>query len=332
MKNRTRVGLIGYYGFGNYGDELFRHVLNAELKSCDVSIGYRHNSDGTINYDTLGRDIATKDVLLIGGGDLVIPYALSHLYWREEYLARPVVIYGVGVPKWGGYDADVVFKMREFFQHPSVHRVVARDLESREWIETHLKPSVQVEAAPDIVCSYNPPDVTPEPKSFGIVLRHQSAGLNRDSVKMIVSTAQEFGFRNKVIVLGTGSTKRDDLATVLDLDLGHVDIILRDSEESLTKELLKCSRVASMKFHGCVVAMANGVPSLALSSANKFKNFYEEVGRPEWVSGLGADGLESKLREVLGASDFEFPTSIRNDAQKSLGELDRYLMQFGAAA
>ena len=86
-----------------------------------------------------------------------------------------------------------------------------------------------------------------------------------------------------------------------------------------------------MKFHGCVVAMANGVPALALSAANKFKNFYGEVGRSSWVTTLGAEDLEVKLREVLAAPSFEFPAAIRAEAQRSLNDLDSYLSQFGSA-
>ncbi len=60
------------------------------------------------------------DAFVIGGGDLVIPWQLSGLYWREEYLAKPVILNSVGVPRWGGYDRDVTRKMREFVSHENV--------------------------------------------------------------------------------------------------------------------------------------------------------------------------------------------------------------------
>lgn len=66
-------------------------------------------------------------MIMIGGGDLVIPWQKSELYWRTEYLQRPTFLFGVGVPAWGGHRADVVQATSDFMQHPNVRRVVARD-------------------------------------------------------------------------------------------------------------------------------------------------------------------------------------------------------------
>ena len=98
-----RVGLVGYYGWGNYGDEFFKDVLETELKDCRFRVLHDLGPKGELILDNLKANIAEVDVIMIGGGDLVIPLPLSMLYWRPEFLAKPVVIYGVGVPKWGGY-------------------------------------------------------------------------------------------------------------------------------------------------------------------------------------------------------------------------------------
>lgn len=325
MSDKPRIGLVGYYGFGNYGDELFRHVLADALPGCDVGTAFQYKDDGTIDYDGIAARVAEFDVVLIGGGDLVIPYAMSNLYWRDEFLAKPIVIYGVGVPKWGGYQEDVVLRTRNFFQHDSVRRIVARDDESQEWIAKYLVPKVEVESKPDIVCAYTPPIVAPEPRTFGLVLRYQSTGLDATAVRTCLDVARAHGFHCKIIVMGTGKTRADDLKTVVELDPGPVDIIVRDTEAALTQELLKCSRIASMKFHGCVVAMVHGIPTLALSSANKFRNFYLEVDRTAWVSGLTDENLVEKLEAVLNAPCFAFPESIRSASNAALEELDGYL-------
>ena len=33
---RPRIGLIGYYGYGNYGDELFHVVFRKIFHDCDL--------------------------------------------------------------------------------------------------------------------------------------------------------------------------------------------------------------------------------------------------------------------------------------------------------
>ena len=103
------------------------------------------------------------------------------------------------------------------------------------------------------------------------------------------------------------------------------------SLQSLTDELLSCDRVASMKFHGCVVAITHGVPCLALSAANKFKNFYAELGKQDWVSSLADEHLETKLEAFLDAPRMAFPPSIRAHAVEGLAVLREDLGQAAAS-
>ena len=316
-----RVGLVGYYGWGNYGDEFFKDVLETELKDCRFRVLHDLGPKGELILDNLKANIADVDVIMIGGGDLVIPFSLSTLYWRPEFLAKPVVIYGVGVPKWGGYNADVVMKMREFFQHPSVKKITARDQESAEWIAQHLKPTAPVECAPDIVCAYTHEYVAPRDRTFGVVLRHQQNGVSQEKTRALLDAVRARGFHPRLLMLATGRTLADDFDTVARLDLGNADIVIRDNLASLTDELISCDRVASMKFHGCVVAMTHGVPCLALSSANKFKNFYAELGKQAWVSSLADAALETKLEAFLDAPRMAFPPSIREHAREGLAAL-----------
>lgn len=330
---KLNVGLVGYYGWGNYGDEFFKDVLETELADCNFKVLHDLGPKGELILDNLEQNVAGVDVVMIGGGDLVIPFALSNLYWRQEFLAKPVVVYGVGVPRWGGYDADVVQKMREFFQHPSVRKVTARDQESTDWIAQHLKPSVPVVCAPDIVCAYQHHHVVPRDRTFGLVLRHQGNGVDNAKVRLILDAVRARGYQARLLMLATDKTLADDFDTVCRLrDLGDVDIVVRSDLEAITNELLSCDRVASMKFHGCVVALSHNVPCLALSAANKFKNFYADLGKPEWVSSLADAQLAEKLEAFLDAPRFAFPASVRAEAREGLHALQSTLAEAAAAS
>lgn len=330
MKKLT-VGLVGYYGWGNYGDEFFKKVLEEQLPSIQFKLLHGVDAEGKVDLSEINERVGEVDVILIGGGDLVIPYAMSSLYWREEFLAKPVVVYGVGVPRWGGYNEEVVLKMREFLQNPSVASVTARDAESTEWISNHLKPTAPVFCKPDIVCAYQHPATIPRNRAFGLVLRNQGSDLPRENIVTLLRKVRERAYHPRLLMLGTDKTLADDIRAVSGLDLGDADIIVRATLEGITTELLACDRIASMKFHGCVVAMSHSIPCLALSQANKFRNFYADLDRAEWISSLQDADMETKLDAVLDAPNYRFPPEHRADAIEGLRELEEALTRAASA-
>lgn len=323
---KLKVGLVGYYGWGNYGDEFFKAVLEQELPDLEFKVLHDVKPDGGLGLENIQTNVDAVNVIMIGGGDLVIPYALSSLYWREVFLRKPVVVYGVGVPRWGGYDQNVVQHMRTFMQHSSITQVTARDQESAEWISTHLKPSAPVHCAPDIVCAYQHRYVVPRDRAFGVILRHQGTDLNKIAVKSLLDHVRSRGYHPRILMLATGRTLSDDFQPLQKLDLGNVDIIVRSDIDALTNELLSCDRVASMKFHGCVVAMSHNIPCLALSQANKFKNFYTELDRLQWLSSLADAAMSKKLDDLLEAPNYAFPQSVREQSRQGLRMLEAALV------
>lgn len=320
--SRKRIGLVGYYGFGNYGDEYFKEVLEAAFPDFELVVLHGHAPEGGLDFSQLDERISSVDAILIGGGDLVIPYAWSSLYWRDEYLRKPVFIYGVGVPRWGGYNVDVVKRMRVFFQSPAVRGIVARDQESADWITKHLMPIVRVGREPDIVCAFQAPPVERVKGRVGLILRAQGSGLSAQRIRWMADRVAATGHVPRLLVLATDRTAADDLASLATLGWGDADIILRDDLAKLTHELVSCEKVVSMKFHGCVVALAHGVPCLAMSGANKFKNFYQELELADWITNLGAEDFEARFEAFLaGTSEYTFPAAIREAARTGLDGL-----------
>jgi hypothetical protein len=164
-----RVGLVGFFEWGNYGDELFVEVYREHLGS---HVGVKPVFDQIRRpYTTspLGRVVSRNDALVIGGGDIVIPWTADAPYWADEFLTRPVFIAGVGVPTWRPPTKPGLQRLKRFFRHPSVRFINARDVETQQWLEHNLEPRVPVILSPDLVCALTLPEVVrpTDPPSFG---------------------------------------------------------------------------------------------------------------------------------------------------------------------
>ncbi len=319
MSTGKNIGLVGYYGFGNYGDEYFRIIFEKAFSDCNIKVitGYPDRVKST----QVRSDVLDQDAIIIGGGDLAIPFSFSAAYWRPEYLERPVYIHSIGVPTWGGYDEKSVLKMRQFFQHDNVRRVSARDIKSRDWIVKYLQPKVETVYEPDMVCSADPVTVEPVKNRVGVILRQQPNVPNPEHFDYLNQTIRDAGKDPYYLVLGTDSTRTDDWQHMLRIPLADADFAVRSDISSLTQALLSCERVLSMKFHGCVVALANNRPCMGLSSSDKFVSFYQMVDRLQWMAPFAHKNFVSALHAVMQADGFTFDEDLRQAARDGLTRL-----------
>ena len=93
-RTAPQVGLVGYYGWGNYGDELFLDVFREHFASA---LRLRTLVDGRSFRSVVRRldsGVRGSDAVLIGGGDLLVPWERSARYWKPAYLRRPLFVAG----------------------------------------------------------------------------------------------------------------------------------------------------------------------------------------------------------------------------------------------
>ncbi|KAA9393116.1 polysaccharide pyruvyl transferase family protein [Kocuria coralli] len=282
----ARIGLVGFFGWGNYGDELF-------LTNWQNTIGLHH--EVSVVHDLLttpyfsrqASDIAAEyDALVIGGGDLIIPNKISPLYWNRAWLQRPVYISGVGVPTWVKHHApDVMDRLRNFFQHQNVRHIGARDEESAQWIRRHLEPKVPVQVHADLVFNMSlPPAVEFEKPTIGINLRTHRADSDPSHLVDVCKTYSARGYDVVNLVLGTGRTRAADLEVAQAFPFA--DQIVLDSEriDDLSSWIGGLDLLLSNKFHGTVVATMYGVSSVVLSATTKSRNLYTRLDRRPLLS------------------------------------------------
>lgn len=317
------AGVVGYYGWGNYGDELFLEVFRQHLEPPVRLRTVLDPDAGRIRGRAIGRAVRASDVMLIGGGDIVIPWSQGTRYWDRAYLRRPTFIAGVGVPTWGGSQFERLDGLQRFFQHPSVRYVGVRDAASAAFIRERLQPRVPVIETPDLVCALELPAVArpSDPPLFGVAVRRRQGKDDLTAVRALALRAQELGYRVRRIVLATGRTRLRDEQTTAELDLPDTELVSSDDLSVITRAIGECTAMASMKFHGFVVATMYGVPCFVLMPTAKNRYLADMIGRRDLLSHYGDKDLPDRLAAGLAPIDPEITDRLRRDAVASVEHL-----------
>jgi len=329
-RDRPKVGLVGFYGPGNYGDELFLEVFRRHLTPA-VDLDVVFDSPTKPYFHRPVREVVREhDAIIIGGGDLLVPWGLGDRYWLPDYLRRPVHIVGVGVPTWRAAKPTVVEALRRFVAHRNVRSIVVRDAESAAWVREHLDPRVAVETAADLVFALDLPAVerSSDPPILGINVRWREGGDDYTAVRALAARGRELGYRLRTIVLSTDDVRaRDERAfEELAIDGPDVERVASNDLDVLTRAIGECSLLASHKFHGTVVATAYGVPAISMSTTDKNRNLLGRLGRPEMVCAFDDPSLPDLVTRPALPPDPAITAAMAGEARIALATLRERLL------
>lgn len=302
---RPRLGIVGFFGHGNYGDELFLDVYQEHFgEQYDLTVIPDLPTKPYFSRRPHEK-VAEVDAILLGGGDLIRPWAIDERYFHPAYLEKPIFMLGLGVPLRSGSQArnnvpHINKRYQEFFQHPNVRFVGVRDESSRSWVESNLQPSAPLISRSDIVCALTLPQVD-KPEGgpiLGIVTRFrpgQDVPDDYSQLEALGATLQERGWTIRHIVLGTGIVGQRDLENADDLKLPGKSVIHSENLDDLSRAIGECTALASMKFHGSVVATMYGVPSIVLIPTSKNRSFMRRLNRDDLLARFDAPDLLSRF-------------------------------------
>lgn len=329
LENRKKIGLVGYFGWGNFGDELFLEVHRQHLEG-DYDLFVANDLLEEPYFSRPVADLADEsDAFIIGGGDLINPLRVSGLYWDMDFLAKPVFIFGIGVPKQPFERVKVLDHYRRFTRHPNCKLVVARDQESYDWLKKNLELGDKLQWYPDPVCTLRKPapaQIKAGEKVLGVTMReHRSLSEDMSPLRNMIDTAKGMGYSIKHIVLANQSLGKADLGRAKLIAQGDEEIVYTEDLHEMCREISSCSMLASIKFHGMVVATMYGIPTIAMSVTPKNRNFLRMIEREEMLASYTSDSLFERVSYHPARIHNRVRYHLRSQAEKGYDLLAREL-------
>lgn len=314
-----KIGLVGYFGWGNFGDELFLEAHRQHLGN-KYELVVANDLTRAPYFSRPVSELANEvDAFIIGGGDLLNPLRVSDLYWRKEFLEKPVFIFGLGVPNMPFRREAVINRYREFINHPNCKLIVARDVESYTWIRDFINPGEKLCWYPDPVCSLarpvgedsTRPALSRDSKVLGVVMReHRSLSLNFEHLRRMIDTARKMDYEIRHLVLATKELGEADARRAVSLADEGEEVVRSEDLMQLCREISYCDALATIKFHGAVVATMYGIPAITMSSTPKNRNFMTMIERRDLLSSYTDPNLYKHLSH--------YPARINNKVRSWL--------------
>ena len=332
---KGRCGLVGFYGHGNFGDELFRILFANAFKDWDFYTFMEHcGSVGPAKDGRLVKEfVDCCDIIVIGGGDLIRPGATNHQYFLDEFLRRPCFIHSVGVAKWTGFNKDYVKKLKEFLSHSNVRHISLRDQPSLAWIESQLgaRSSVRPVCHADLAFSGVYPDAKESSTDIGVILRKQQSQKDLSAMHALIKKCDREELSCKFIVLSTEPMKSAE-SFVVD-HFGEIsEVEVPTSIKEMCGTLASCNHIISAKYHGCLIGAIYGKKVLSLLKDTKFRNFFTELGFSSYMQSLddlhkNASLFDGFLSEFSAALPSNYIMRMQRSASLGLSQLGMAINQ-----
>ncbi|RKQ36414.1 polysaccharide pyruvyl transferase family protein [Kocuria tytonis] len=281
----TRLGHVGFFGWGNYGDEL---MYQTWISAFGDEFTHERVHDVLVRpyFSRPAEEIAADvDAVVIGGGDLIHPDAISTLYWNRAWLTRPVIVAGVGVAlERTRRRGDVPGRLRTFLQHENVHFVGTRDQGSTHWLRDTAGLSREIETGADPgFAAALPPAGHPGRDTVGVVFRKVPTDQDLSTLDRLLRLMEPRGFRVEVLVLAVEHDQALERRALEDVGVPPEIIRTESSIDALTAALGGYRSLLTAKFHGAVMAARYGVPALSLRMTHKVRALSIALGDP-WLA------------------------------------------------
>jgi len=278
-----KVLLLGYYGYGNFGDELMRLALEDFFQKFEIQYVTalpKRQSNDTISRFNLFQIMGALyecDMLIYGGGGLLqdVTSLRSFLYYASvielaNMMRKPVVLFGNSLGPTKRWISR--FILRQLVKKPDVYLFV-RDVVSFRYAK-RLNGNTILSADPSVRI-LRKFEVVPEKRYDLVIVPRNSERIHEYTI---------FGRKfNKVLVCPSQDTDihvAKTIATNIGADLFEET---HDVAESL-KKILSGEFIISERFHPAVVASYFGVPFVSLENSKAQRFFRKYTKRRDFFA------------------------------------------------
>jgi polysaccharide pyruvyl transferase WcaK-like protein len=270
----TNIPILGWYDQQNVGDEAFKDVFRAAVHEVDPSV--------TVSFHTQRVELPTPQKLILGGGDVIRPY-----YLQQIPLDVSVVPVGAGL----GYESEI-----DLLAKVKVPFAVFRN---RNDVDLAKSRGITAEYLPDLTYFLDEPEPLPlkikEGKSMGVLLSDEvSATFERkdkinelqyyEYFKWELAGILDFlaDYYNIYFVAFSNLASINDHKVSLDIyrrmsNRSGVSFISQPLSMAQALWVIKqFDLVISMKFHGIMFAVNQGIPFINIAETRKTQRFCVE--------------------------------------------------------
>jgi polysaccharide pyruvyl transferase WcaK-like protein len=282
--------VCGYFGMGSFEDELYLKTWKQRFPEHNV-----------FAWSSL-LDVRQIDGVLIGGGDLINPHHFHTYYFPPALRSLPTWVYSVGVvdvyPQ-ETWPAEEIQKYRERLRE--ARHVYVRDPKSAA-ILTSLNIYDQPGLVPDLIFSYNPPDIpirfASSLPSIGVCV-HSYENFPMDKMAQLLAGTTTAGYQIILIpVVNHVHNPYSDARTCIQLkekikSLNPAATVTNpsiDHDFDLAYALLRSvDYLVSFKLHPALVAMRHGVPAFCLTQRDKVSSMFRSLHLQDFVCDFARD-------------------------------------------
>lgn len=321
----VRAMILGYYGYGNVGDEAILGELVKWLQETDLVdeivvlsanprlTSARLNVRAIHRYrlDLISKELIRSSVLVGGGGSLIQDQTSvrSSLYYLSILAAaillkRKVAVVGQGI---GPLNSGLVRKLaRAVFT--AADYVSLRDQGSIELLKEIGVPEKRVRLTADLAflsqragLRLTDPAVAERGPIVLVVPHGRASGAQSNWPATVIQTLEGFLRNRSYQDLVVTAFQRGDSVRLAD---GAILYPPAASPESADQLVRSASVVISARLHGLILAVRAGVPCIAVGSDPKIRHFAREAGLP-WIDPASppsavADAVLDRVQAVLG--------------------------------